>query len=209
MITAVNIITLSIDCTSRFKHASHLNTRLLSLMLLFGHLGITLAIVFSILYVLKKEKNVDYRILIIGIFLPDIIDKILGHLIFYESLSNGRIFSHTLLFLLAVTIMVIVTRAKLILLPVGIAFHLIEDRMWMDSKTLLWPFLGFEFPKVEIENYLYFIFHKLLTDPFIYTTETLGFAITLTFFIKFKMYRKENLISFIKGRANLPLSTTP
>ena len=84
-------------------------------MLIFGHAGITLGaavIVSSVAYNRKsqdveKRSNLsslpaylDIRLLLIGSLLPDIIDKPVGQLIFRETFSNGRIFSHTLLFLL-------------------------------------------------------------------------------------------------------------
>ena len=46
----------------------------------------------------------DIRLLFIGSLLPDIIDKPLGMIILRDSLANGRIFAHTLLFLVVLTI---------------------------------------------------------------------------------------------------------
>jgi len=45
----------------------------------------------------KTMPALDYRYLLVGSILPDLIDKPLGIYIFRESLSNGRIFGHTLL----------------------------------------------------------------------------------------------------------------
>ena len=45
----------------------------------------------------------DIRLLLLGSLLPNIIDKPLGQIIFRESLSNGRIFTHTFLFLILIT----------------------------------------------------------------------------------------------------------
>jgi hypothetical protein len=44
----------------------------------------------------------DYRFVLVGSMLPDIIDKPLGQLVLRNLMSNGRIFSHTLLFLLLI-----------------------------------------------------------------------------------------------------------
>ena len=49
-------------------------------------------------------NRVDIRFLLIGSLLPDIIDKPIGVYFFRETFSNGRIFSHTLLFLISITI---------------------------------------------------------------------------------------------------------
>jgi len=37
-------------------------------------------------------------------------------------------------------------------LAAGTFFHLMEDQMWGDPRTLFWPFLGFSFPKDSIDN---------------------------------------------------------
>ena len=43
-------------------------------------------------------SRIDIRILMMGSLLPDIIDKPVGRLLLRDTLNNGRIFSHTLLF---------------------------------------------------------------------------------------------------------------
>ena len=47
---------------------------------------------------LHWTKRLDWRFIIIGSMLPDIIDKPLGMFILGDTFSNGRIFAHTLLF---------------------------------------------------------------------------------------------------------------
>ena len=73
-------------------------------MLLFGHLGITLAATqtFAVLWQGKKRfsESIDYRLVLLGSMLPDIIDKPLGGFIFKDALGSGRIYAHTLIFLL-------------------------------------------------------------------------------------------------------------
>jgi hypothetical protein len=48
-------------------------------------------------------RQMDYRLIIVGAILPDIIDKPIGMLLFRNFFSNGRIFCHTLLFLVILT----------------------------------------------------------------------------------------------------------
>ena len=87
-----------------------------------------------------REKGLpaqlDYRLVLIGSMLPDLIDKPLGGVIL--PLGNGRIYSHTLLFLLTVL-------AVLVLVG-GTALHQILDFMWQDPQTFLWPLYGWGFP---------------------------------------------------------------
>ena len=49
-------------------------------------------------------RRVDIRLLAIGSLLPDIIDKPVGQVFFRGTFSDGRIFSHTLLFLALVSL---------------------------------------------------------------------------------------------------------
>jgi hypothetical protein len=46
---------------------------------------------------LSRSKNVFYGLLLLGSMLPDIIDKLVGMWLWPDDISNGRIFSHTLL----------------------------------------------------------------------------------------------------------------
>jgi GTP-binding protein len=76
-------------------------------MLLFAHTGITLGTAKVMARAAGwREKGLpaqlDYRLVLIGSMLPDLIDKPLGGVIL--PLGNGRIYSHTLLFLLAVLV---------------------------------------------------------------------------------------------------------
>ena len=88
-------------------------------------------------------EKIDTRLLLIGSLLPDIIDKPLGTFFFRDTFSNGRIFCHTLAFLLLITLVGIYfyrSRGKtwLLVLSLGTFTHLICDQMWLASQTLLW-----------------------------------------------------------------------
>ena len=61
-------------------------------MLLFAHLGLTLARA-------RLIRGADLAFVLLGSMLPDIIDKPLGTILFGTP-AMGRIFAHTLLFLL-------------------------------------------------------------------------------------------------------------
>ena len=77
-------------------------------------------------------SRMDIRLLLAGSLLPDIIDKPWGIYIFREAISNGRIFGHTILFLLVVTMAGIYlyrSRGKTCMLAVsfGVLPHLVFD----------------------------------------------------------------------------------
>ncbi len=146
-------------------------------------------------------KFIDIRLLFIGALLPDIIDKPLGHLFFREALSNGRIFAHTLLFLIIITLAGLYLyrrRAKpwLLVLAFGTLIHLVLDQMWQTPQTLLWPLLGFTFPKEDITGWLSDTLHALLTEPSVYVPELLG-AVIIIWFAGI-LLRRKNVFPFIK-----------
>ncbi len=131
-------------------------------------------------------KGIDIRLLLIVALLPDIIDKPLGHLFFKETLSSGRLFSHTLLFPIIITLVGLYLyrrRAKLwlLVLAFGTFIHIVLDQMWQTPQTLLWPFLGFTFPKEDITGWLPDTLNALLTDPSVYVPELIGAVIIIRF----------------------------
>ncbi len=115
--------------------------------------------------------RIDIRLLLFGSLLPDIIDKPVGYWLFPEALGSGRIFGHTLLFLLVLLVAGVAVyawsrrrqwRARavadrfgagpaggsmgLLVVAAGVFAHLVQDRMWSCWQTLLWPFMG-SFPR--------------------------------------------------------------
>lgn len=169
-------------------------------MLVFGHLGITLLLAFVIFSVLKED--VDYRFVLVGGLLPDIIDKPIGDYIFYSIFQNGRIFSHTLLFVAVVTLIgATVTRKYKVnfveLLALGSLFHIAEDQVWRVQGTLFWPLFGWEFPKFNLEDYAGYILYVLFHNPDAYVPELIGISILAVFVGYFRLYKRDNLKTFL------------
>ena len=61
--------------------------------MLFWHLGMTCAIVFFAL----GARRIDYRVVLLGAIISDVIDKPIGRIFFREEFESGRLFGHTLL----------------------------------------------------------------------------------------------------------------
>lgn len=114
-------------------------------MLPLGHMGITLAIT-RLLEKLLKQQQVDYRFLLVGAVLPDIIDKPLGYLLSAGRKFGDKSFGHSLIFLLLMLGVVLfqhykkrnTTATKTLLL--GSTTHAPLDTMWHFPKILFWPF---------------------------------------------------------------------
>jgi len=183
-------------------------------LLVFGHVGITLAVGLLLKKAFPYKSDhadadepvagssfrkivdkMDLRILIVGSMLPDLIDKPLGQVILKESIGNGRIYAHTLLFLVVLSIVgFYIYRSRhhvwLVTLSFGSLLHIIEDEMWIMPKTLFWPFKGFTFDKLAPDYWLGSLWHKFLHDPSVYIPEWIGIAIVVGFGT-WLVYRKE------------------
>ncbi len=146
-------------------------------------------------------KRVDIRLLLVAALLPDIIDKPMGHLFFREALSSGRIFGHTLLFLIVITLLGLClyrSRSQLWLLVIafGTLMHLILDQMWQTPQTLLWPLFGFTFPREDITGWVQETFQELLTDPAVYIPELIGAVIII--WLGWRLVRNKKMFKFIR-----------
>lgn len=121
--------------------------------MLFWHLGMTAAIVF-----LTLGRRIDYRVVLLGAILPDLIDKPIGRIFFEERFESGRLFGHSLLFVVVLILAIQVglrgaSARRWFILPVGAGIHLGLDAMWNHPVTLFWPLFTTRFPRFPVENY--------------------------------------------------------
>ncbi|MBM2831711.1 MAG: hypothetical protein HW414_763 [Dehalococcoidia bacterium] len=202
-----------------------------TLMLLFGHLGITFGAAWLAHRAVIRLKsgppgakaeagqsagtvrnstpsiNWDYRFVLVGSLLPDLIDKPVGHIFFRETISNGRIYAHTLLFLLLLTTLGLALYRRRgtpttsgLLLSFGVAGHLIEDRIWTATGTLLWPLLGWNFPVLDLTGWTQSIIEALFTNPGVYIPELIGLTLLTWGFLV--LVRRRKVLSFaFRGRS--------
>ena len=153
---------------------------------------------------------IDIRLLLIGSLLPDIIDKPLGIFFLRDSLSNGRIFCHTLAFLLLITLTGFYLYQRygktwMLTLSFGTFTHLILDQMWKSPQTLLWPLFGLAFPKAALTGWLSNIIHALFTTPEVYVSEIVGAAVIIWFM--WVLLRSRTFCVFIRqGRVSYAAS---
>jgi hypothetical protein len=99
--------------------------------------------------------NIDYRLVMFGALLPDLIDKSLQLWFFPNALDfPGRSIAHTLAFnliLVAISLLMIPARRKLgsFIFSMASVGHLIFDRMWESPATLFWPLYGLTYGHAE------------------------------------------------------------
>lgn len=175
-------------------------------MFILGHMGITVAAAYMLDHVplpgktalvrrieqsaggedseiqLSKPSlmpHIDIRLLLLGSLLPDIIDKPLGHIILRDSLNNGRIYCHTLLFAIVISLLAFYLwkqKNKFWLFPIafGVIMHFILDQMWLMPHSLFWPLYGWAFPKGEWDSYWSDMLGDLVSHSSIWVPEIIG-----------------------------------
>ena len=148
------------------------------------------------------SSRIDIRLLFIGSLLPDIVDKPVGRFFFSDVFSNGRIFCHTLLFLIVLVVgglYLYWNRKKtcLLVLAFGTFIHLILDTMWLMPETLLWPLYGLQFKRVYYDNWIQHILYAVLNQPIIIIPELVGVVIVIWFV--WLLVHQRSLLIFVKN----------
>ena len=183
-------------------------------MFILGHIGISIGIIYLLAYYIHSRKikgnpsaslaeNIDFRIVIIAAILPDIIDKIVGMIILKDEISNGRLFTRSIVIIGIFSILLLVFAKiksghilKSFFYVSPLYIHLLLDRMWEEPPTLFWPLLGTSFPRLDIEISDFFTI--LLSDPYIFISEVLGILIILTLFVRYRLFIREQFFNFLK-----------
>ena len=149
-----------------------------------------------------RTGSIDYRIVLLGSLLPDIIDKPLWLFAGSHISLSGHNYAHTLLFNLALFIWgLILTRYRkswLLIISLCSFMHLILDRIWNSPVALLWPLLG-PFPREETADWLPNIIQLLFSKPSVYVPEIIGLVIVLLFAYRLMIGR--SIISFVRSGA--------
>lgn len=176
-------------------------------MIFFGHLGITTGVV----KICEKTKiiktselyngQVDYRFVLAGSILPDIVDKPIGAFLFRNYFHNSRIFAHSLLFSLIIMLIGIIINYRnknlnVFILGFSSLIHLVLDSMWFYPGILLWPYFGLKFPQRPEGHWLASDIINLMTKPSVYLPELIGAAIIIYLFSR--LIAKNELRLFIK-----------
>ncbi|CAB5031547.1 unannotated protein [freshwater metagenome] len=104
------------------------------------------AAIFSVRFVFQ-DPRFDYRLLVVGVLLPDAIDIWFG----------GARVLHTLLFSVSMLVVIMlatrtrkVLRKRLLPLAIGTFMHLIFDGAFTATKVFWWPFGGVSFGDAEL-----------------------------------------------------------
>ena len=153
-----------------------------------AHMGI------PALVVTRFRRDVDLKLFLFALMLPDIIDKPLGHLLM-TSLNNGRIISHTLLFL-TILLLTSVKSERMRWVALGVATHHLMDLMFLDPTTYLWPLFG-PFPRTEFVPSDWIA--GLLSNGWYLAGEVLGGISLLYLACESGYLRPERLLQVLRG----------
>jgi len=169
-------------------------------MLLLGHLGITVGVAYGLERVWRRSPPWDYRLVLVGALLPDLIDKPLA----LAGIWGGRAIGHTILaFAVLTAVTALLVRRRWIspgwwALPLGLVVHLVLDQMWLTPSILLWPAFGFAFPgQLTIKSFTELLL-ALLHEPGIVAGEVVGGIFLAALIVRHKLYRVEAWRRFLR-----------
>jgi inner membrane protein len=163
----------------------------------FWHLGLAVLIT----YVTLGRRRIDYRFILLGAVLPDLVDGLLGLFVFDG--PSGRWIAHSLLAVLVVFVVVFIGfkgERRLAVFGVGVGWllHLVGDGMWQAPRTFLWPSFGTTFATRPTEPYSW----DLFTDPAAHLSawagELFGILILVWFFVAFRLGDEERRRRFLR-----------
>lgn len=83
-------------------------------------------------------------------------------------------------------------------LSFGTFMHLIQDQMWLEPRTLLWPLYGFAFEKKDLTYWVQNILYALRTKPDVYLPELLVGTAMLIWFV-LVLVRRRKVYAFIRN----------
>jgi hypothetical protein len=157
----------------------------------FGHVGLTWGGALLLTRLTRRRQpfgaGVDFRLVIVGSMLPDIIDKPLGVFVLSDELGTGRAFAHSLAFVAAIALGALLrsgaSRRALAAVALGAAAHLVFDRMWTQPESLLWPLLGWRLEREDVSGWLEQMLEQLFSDPYTYVSEAAGAAIVVVLLV--------------------------
>lgn len=165
--------------------------------MIFWHMGAAAVIV----YVTLGRSRIDYRWILAGAVLPDLVDGVLSLTVYTGPSGRGVAHSIAAVVVVAVGVLVLTkgtTRLSLFGLAVGWLLHLVADGMWQSPETFLWPAFGTGFSEVPVEPYSWDLLIHPLDHLWTWGGEVLGLAALLYLAAAFELGDRERRARFIR-----------
>lgn len=149
-----------------------------------------------IVYVTLGRRRIDYRYVLIGAILPDVVDAL------YRGAPDRGI-AHSILAVITVAVIVILVlrgdrRLAVFGIPVGWLLHLVGDGMWNAPKTFLWPAFGWRFPTPPAEPYSWDLFTDPLSHLGTWGAELAGLLLLAWFWVAFGLGHEDRFRLFLR-----------
>lgn len=155
--------------------------------------GLSLVIVWQVF----RDTAIDYRLVVVGVLLPDVVDGAFG----------GARILHTLLASVLVLSFVMLStrgrrgaRRRLLALPIGLFLHLVLDAMWSSTEIFWWPLFGTSFEDARLPS---------LSRPvaLVVIQELAGLAALLWWWRRFQLRDDDRRRAFVRtGRVGRDLA---
>lgn len=168
-------------------------------MRLFFHLGVTVLVVFVTL----GRRRIDYRVVMAGALLPDLIDEVLRLLSIFGSDQGRRLAGHTLLFTVALLLSIQgflrgAAARRWFVLPIAASIHLALDGMWSYPMTLFWPLFGARFGAgPAMASWAEVVLHPA-AHPGAFFAEAAGLGVLIYTGYSFGLFRRDRLREFLR-----------
>jgi membrane-bound metal-dependent hydrolase YbcI (DUF457 family) len=97
--------------------------------------GLSFVLVWSVF----RDPAIDYRLVMVGAMLPDVVDAPFGGPRIMHSVTASAVLLGAVML---ATRKRRAARRRLLAVPIGTFMHLVLDFMWTQSHVFWWPFLG-------------------------------------------------------------------
>lgn len=151
---------------------------------------------------LDADPDIDFRLLALAAMGPDLIDKPLAWLYFYERFKSAVLFAHTLIVHLAIAAWMIVRWPYGAAYGLAFAGHALLDRLWLFPNTFYWPLRGWRFHVwgqrgSEQEKIGWAYWYAFTRRPELWGWEAGGILAFALFAMRHRLYLGSNLRDFI------------
>jgi hypothetical protein len=139
------------------------------------------------------SKAADLRWVIFFGLLADLVDKPIGLVIFKETINNGRVYFHSLLINLVLTLLLVAFRKPLVY-PLALWVHQLTDLMWTRPSVAFWPFTGgFGYRELPFDQWVY-----SALNPYNVTTELIGTVVVAAIVVRYRLYKKAVFFGWLR-----------
>ena len=149
--------------------------------MIFWHLGMTTLIARYVF----RDPGMDLRWLALGSLLPDLIDKPIGSIRWHDVFHAHRLFGHALIApVTGLFLVMVLTRRRSaarragIVVVLGWFIHLVLDGVWASPEGFLWPFFGWDFPRIAGSEF-WTLVGDMVASPLVWAGEAIGAAYLL------------------------------